>query len=539
MRKRKVAFAARLGLAFGLLATVALLPQAGSTATRPLVINLGCSPQSFDPGALTSDTCAVIQWELYPTLVAFGSKPGPFAGTQVWDRTQVLPVVAQSWTVSPNGRVYTFHLNPSAKFPDGTQITSDIVKYNFDRDHATGGTANYFLGVGEADNFPVITTPDPETVVATLPTRPNSDLLNGFAADSLLVEPSIIAQHPDTKGSKGTLIPNDYWGTHIAGGGGPFNLVSYTPGQQLTLARNPDYVGPKVPVDSIVLNFNVSESARVLQARSGQADITLQLSNVAANSLKGSPNARVLLFPTSNWIDLGLVWSHPPFNNVYVRQAVTHAIPFQSILTSIGKGQGRLFYGPIPPGFSGYNPALEDKVPAYDLTLAKQLMAKSGVKTPVTVRLAIVQGDTVGTQIATVLQGIWKQLGLNIQLEVQPSAQFNSTVFAGKDDESYTFTDGAAVGTPAGLLSFDMLCNVQFNISFICMHDADKLFNKVRVLPASQQTPYWNQLIKIWQANAAKVPLYTLDIPVVLSKRVNNFFFYSSLYYFYPDSVSS
>src|SRR6516165_957408 len=128
--------AAASAIVFGLTAAAG-----GADNGKTLVIDVGCTPNSFDPAAPRSGECGVLTWQFYPTLVAWASKPGPGPGTLAWDRSKVVPAVAQSWTISPNGKVYTFHLNPRAKFPDGTQITCSDVQFNFNRDTATGFTA--------------------------------------------------------------------------------------------------------------------------------------------------------------------------------------------------------------------------------------------------------------------------------------------------------------------------------------------------------------------------------------------------------------
>jgi len=503
-----------------------------------IVIDVSCTPNSFDPAAARSGECGVLTWQFYPTLVAWATKPGPGAGTLAWDRSKVQPAVAQSWTISPNGKVYTFHLNPKAKFPDGTQITCSDVKFNFDRDTATGFTAQSFWGTGQTDNYPTMTCPSSATVVMTLPTRPNPDLLLGIVQASLIAEPSQINQHPDTV-SNGVTTPDPYWASHIAGGGGPFLVTSYTPGSQIVAVRNPNYVGPAVGVGGITINFIPDEATRILNAQNGQADITTGLTVQDASSLHGKNGLRTFIFPSSNWIDLGFVWNKPPFNSLAFREAMTHAIPFKQIRDTIGAGRGILFWGPIPPGFQFYNPDLESSAspnyPKYDLSMAQKLITQSGVQTPVNVTMDIVAGDSVGTQIGTALQSIWKQLGVNLNLSVIPSAQFNTTVIAGNDN-MFTFTDGSAVGTPAALLAFDMQCNAQFNRTKMCIQPADLAYFKARTVtdPAKAQK-YWNKVIKLWQAQYPKVNMYTAPIPVVLSPKVKTFFFFSSLFYYNYD----
>ena len=101
----------------------------------------------------------------------------------------------------------------------------------------------------------------------------------------------------------------------------------------------------------------------------------------------------------------------------------------------------------------------------------------------------------------------------------------------------FTFTDGAAVGTPAALLAFDMQCNAQFNRTKMCIPAADLAYFKARtVLDPAKAQKYWDKAIRLWQAAYPKVNMYTATIPVVLSKNVKTFFFFSSLFYYYYDA---
>ena len=266
-----------VGLLIAMTIAVLSLSAAGNAASgKSLVIDVSCTPNSLDPAATRSGECGVLAWEFYPTLVAWAAKPGPGPGTLAWDRSKVVPAVAQSWTISTNGRVYTFTLNPKAKFPDGTTITCQDVLFNFDRDTATKTTAQSFWGTGQTDNYPSMTCSNPGTVVMTLPTRPNPDLLLGLVQASMITEPSVINTHPDTT-VNGVLTPDTYWASHIAGGGGPFLLTSYTPGSQMVARVNPDYVGPHVALSGITINFITDHTTLILNAQNGQADITTGL----------------------------------------------------------------------------------------------------------------------------------------------------------------------------------------------------------------------------------------------------------------------
>src|SRR5437762_13367736 len=112
---------------------------------------------------------------------------------------------------------------------------------------------------------------------------------------------------------------------------------------------------------------------------------------------------------------IGLPNDKPPFNNVKFRAGLTYAVPYQQILSKVAFGYGVLYYGAFPPALPEFRAALEPARP-YNLTKAKQLIAASGVSTPVTVTMNIQAGNSVDEQVATIVQGIWSQLGVNVTI---------------------------------------------------------------------------------------------------------------------------
>ncbi|MEJ2292202.1 MAG: ABC transporter substrate-binding protein, partial [Deinococcales bacterium] len=196
-------------------------PQHGGTVT----VAITADPPGWDPTASTSQEIArVVYHNVYEGLVRL-------------DRNgKIVPALAKSWTVSPDGKTLTFQLRSGVKFHDGTPFTAEDVVKTFERakDKNSGHThPEYYASIDSIDAGP------DNTVVFHL-SKPNSTLLFNLARpDSIIYPPSEAStqrSHPI--------------------GTGPFKFVKYVPGSEVVLERNPDYYIKGVPyLDKVVFKI--------------------------------------------------------------------------------------------------------------------------------------------------------------------------------------------------------------------------------------------------------------------------------------------
>lgn len=485
-----------------------------------LVVNTPVGPATLDASA---NACGFEdQWSInfYRQLVRIGRKPGSSPGTTVPDPAKIEPDVAKSWAVSSDGLKYTFRLDPDATFNDGTQITSQAVKFTFNRAvklKSCGMT--FWAAEGDPENL-TLSTPDSTTLVVRLK-KPNSLLLGAWASPgpTSIYDPKVVRKHPDASGQ----AVNSYWANHIAGGGGAFVLEEYAPGTKMVMRRNPNYTGPTpAKVEKATANFGMSASTLLLQARSGTADVTFGLTPDDLVSLQGNGNARVLKFPVQQFYSLGLNNAMAPFKNQKLREALSYAVPYQDILSKVLRGYGKLFYGPIAHTLPHFNPKQSAPLP-YDLSKAKALLAQAGVKLPLNVTMVLQQGAQVPAAMAAIIQATWKQLGINVKINTLGVTAYNETVQA-HEAQTFIRVDGPGVSDPGWLLGYDMVCEVPFNLSSICIPEADKLLAQAQATtdPTKQQALY-DQITEIWRAHTPKLVLAHIDQGIVLSRNVKHY----------------
>jgi peptide/nickel transport system substrate-binding protein len=497
----------------------------GGSSKEPgtLVVNAADVPSTLDPaqGCITWD--AGLVGSFYARLVQWVSKPGPEGTTQYDAGATPKPWLATSWKITDGGRTYTFKLHSGMKFPDGTPVDAQAVAYSINRTLTMGACGTSWIDDNVPTMYKSVTAPNSSTVVVKL-NQPNANLLKDLASPQAgVVEPKIVEEHGGVK--KEAL--NSWMAGHVAGYG-PFLLKSYTPGTQLVMEANPNFITPP-KAKKITVNFITSDATLLLDARSGAADITWFLSKQAASSLKGNSCCRVLAYNSPLAEGILLPWTsktHPAFANVKFREALATAVPYEQIISSIAYGFGTAFYGPWNPGFSEYEPQIEKPVP-YDLTRAKQLIAESGVKTPISFDVYVATGQNTEKAILTAIQAVWAQLGVNINIKVVSGADLITVLFGNAHDEAGMELVGPGVVAPDYYWDYDGECPGPTNTipyTGTCIPAADKLIAKLReTTDPAKRKEITDQVARLWVEKYPYIEPYGEQAVVVLSKRVSAF----------------
>jgi len=509
-------------LAAGLVANacVAALVTPVEAQEKPLVVNSATAPSTLDPAwACGIDEISFIQ-NFYVRLTQNPAKPS-VEGTTETDFSKVAPYLAKSWTISDDLLVYTFKLNDNYKFPSGKPVDSAAVKYSFERLLKMNGCGAYFVtdGFESPSLIKSIETPDSTTIIITLIHPDPNVLLDWSTPATSIVDASVIEANGGVEAGK----PNAYMSSHVAGSG-PFLLDSYSANQGAKLSANPAFPGPGPLAKSIEVNWIGSAPTLLLQARTGNADITIGLAKQAAVTLKNNPATRVLAYSNPFAEQVIIPNGKEPWKNVKVREAAALAVPYQDIVDKVAYGYGKLYFGPIMPSLPGFNADLSKPL-AFDLDKAKQLMVESGEKTPVDVEIMIHEGDAVQQQVATILQSTWKQIGINLILKVTPAAQFQDMA-EGHKAQALMRLDGPGVFEIGYFLGYDLICGSGFNLTEVCIPEADALLAKLRqTADPGERQKLIDLITTLWRDQYPKLPLFEDEPVVVLSKAVKSFEF--------------
>ena len=279
---------------------------------------------------------------------------------------QVEPWLAERWTTSPDGRVFTLSLRPDLQWSDGTPFSASDVAFTVRATEALAKAGQLAISL-QVDGAPItVETPEPHTVVVTLP-RPFGAGIR--LLDNLVIlprhrlEPALIA---------GTLA--QAWSTTTSPaeivGMGPFRLASYDAGQRLTFERNPhfwrrDDQGEALPyLDSVVLEIVPDQNTELLRLQAGAIDMTQQQLRAedyaAARELERKGTLSVLelgvgLDPDVFFFNLRPShWAKDPrgawLPTAEFRRALSHAVDREGYANTVFLGAAVPVHGPVTPG---------------------------------------------------------------------------------------------------------------------------------------------------------------------------------------------
>ncbi len=283
----------------------------------------------------------------------------------------VRPGLAKSWTVSEDGRLYTFTLRDGVKFCDGRAMTSEDVVYSLTRfaDPATRSPVRWRAGPVKE-----IRAAGPFTVEYEL-TQPFSELPYQLA----LFFTSIV----DRK-SVEALGAN--FGVQGFNGTGPYCWVSWTPRSEMVLRRNeaynwgpPAYTNPAPQVDRVVWRVIPDGNTRLAALQSGQGDLTQYIPYQALDALKRTPGVQVSNQPNYFWdYFLGFKIDKPAVNDPALRRAVVMAVNRPAIARAVFFGAGDPADAYLNPAVLDFDPQSRALLPKFDPAAARKLLDEAG-----------------------------------------------------------------------------------------------------------------------------------------------------------------
>jgi len=330
-------------------AAVALLAPAGAfaQAKERATIGMQQEPSSLDP---TSDATAsidtIFNGNVFETL------------TTVDQQATVVPYLAKSWEIAPDGLAYTFRLHEGAAFTDGTALTSATVKFAFERAMApesVNPTKALFKPIDS------IETPDPATVVIKLKSPDNLFLFSMSRGDAAIVAPA------SAETNKTRPV-----------GSGPYRFKEWVKGDRLVLELNPqNRLAGSARLKQVTYKFVTDPAAATAALLAGDIDAFPNVPAVESAAQFASDKRFVVAEgSTEGEVILAMNNARKPLDDVRVRHAIQHAID-RSLLV-----EGAMFgYGtPIGSFFPPHHAAYEDLTGRYgfDPAKAKKLLEEAG-----------------------------------------------------------------------------------------------------------------------------------------------------------------
>ena len=396
--------------------------SAGMDTTR--LVQLFVDPPTIDPHVTTDATSARIIVEVFGGLVTIDPA------------LNIVPDLAESWDISNNGLVYTFHLRPDAKFHDGTPVTAHDVQWSLER--ATNPltespVVDQYLGdivgvdeklAGDATTIAGVRLIDEHTIEITIDGSKSYFLAKLTYPTAFVLDQENVEANPRTWFRE----PN---------GTGPFRLTEYRVGETLKLGRNEHYhLGPpKLEEVEFILSGGTSmlmyENDEIHVAGVGLADLDRlnDPNNELYPELKTAP-------PSFSVNYIGLNVSEPPLDDVKVRQALNFAVDKREIASIVMGDLVEPADGILPPNFPGYDEGVRGY--EYDPVKAKQLLEESKYGDdlenipPITITTPGSFGANVSLDMEVILQMWERNLGITAEFQQTEYATFLKDLHKGR-----------------------------------------------------------------------------------------------------------
>jgi peptide/nickel transport system substrate-binding protein len=382
----------------------AALPGAWSQSRRDsVVLGMVLEPPGLDP--TVAPAAAIGEIVHYNVLEGL---------TKVEMDGSVTPLLAESWSHTPDGKTYTFVLRKGITFSDGAPFDAAAVKFSFERAKAPGSTNKAKKAV--FDNISSVVVHDPHTVILVLN---NAEAMLPFR----LGENTAVILHPNTAAQAATQPV----------GTGPYLVERWTKGSAVTLVRWDGHrAAARVPVRRVSFRFINDPAAQVAALLAGDIDGMPRFGALQAlKQFQGDRRFTVVVGSTAGKGIVAINNRKAPFNDVRVRRAITHAIDRQAFIDGAQEGLGRPIGSHFAPTDLGYLDLT--KVTPHDPEKAKALLREAGVATPLNVTLTLPPpqyarkgGEIIAAQLAKV--------GINAKIENVEWAQWLAGPFKGNFD---------------------------------------------------------------------------------------------------------
>lgn len=321
---------------------------------------------------------------------------------------EIVGLLADSWTVSDDGLVYTFTLKPDLTFADGSTLDSTALLAGFERraDEAVGSPMSYML-------LPVAgyETPDPQTFVINL-AYPESAFLSYLASpfSPKAVNPAVLEEHADDA-ALGYL-------QSASAGSGPYVLESFEPGQGYVLAANENYWGDAPGFDTVEISIMPDPASQVLALESGDIDIVMNQPIATIDTFAESDSIDTVSFPALQKTWIGVNTGSDALADVATRTALRAAIDRDALVDQVWGEWGSASTQLYPTSMLAPGTGLDEW--EFDPSLVAEAAPSS------VVTIAYTAGGTVEQQVAEALQAQFDSAGVATELSPVQDADIYS-----------------------------------------------------------------------------------------------------------------
>lgn len=356
-----------------------------------LVLATSTDPQTVDPAWEMDNHAWMVLYHAYDRLMAYKGAS-----------TEVEPKLARSFSVSPDGKIYTFEIRQGVRFTDGTPVDAEAVRFTFERLKG--------IGAGPSEMFPTLERVEvagPYTVRFIL-SEPFGAFLSTLAhPGASIVNPRVVRQNAtaDDPWARNYLAVN-------TAGSGPFILREWRKGERIVLEANREYWGGRPRLSRVLIRIVPESNTQRLLLERGEVDIAENLTADQIALIRDLPGIRVEQH-ASPFVQYVYI-NNRRITDVRLRQALSYAVDYKGVIDTVERGLGLQMRGPIPQGMVGHDPqAFQYR---YDPDRARRLLQEAGYDGR-ELRLLFADRFAWWPALAQYLQANFAAVGVRVKLE--------------------------------------------------------------------------------------------------------------------------
>lgn len=371
-------------------AMAAAMSFSAFAAKTDLTIAIDSDIDTLHPSDFSTTSEVAVLGQVYDTLMYMDP-----SGTKDPE-----PRIAESYEVSDDGLEYTFHLRDDVKFHDGSQLTSDDVKFSLEMYMSSEYQGSYVTGLTEVE------APDPQTVVCKLDS-PYSPFLMG-----------VLDCHIASKAYHDSVDEETFASTPM--GCGPYKFVSRTSGSQIVLEAFDDYYRGAPAIKNVTFKVIPDSATTAIALQTGEINLS-EIESSSLAQLESNPAITIARVKSTGFSYVAMNTEKEPFNSVDFRKAVNYALNRDNIVAVCYDGEAEVNSNLCEKSRFGYS---DDQFQyTYDTEKAKECLEKAGITTPYDLGTILVAEKYSG--LATVIQADLAAVGLNTTIAVE---EFNTYI---------------------------------------------------------------------------------------------------------------
>lgn len=481
-------------------------PAKGGTITRALTTE----PASLDPAGPQGSGQNVVLPYLFDTLVAADAQ------------NAIQPFLAERWEVSSDAKNIYFTLREGVTFHDGTPLDAEAVVFSFQRlmDPALKSPMAASLKAVET-----IEAVDARTVRF------------GFVAPSAIFFATLTSPYAGIVSPSAAAAAGEAFGQQPVGSG-PFKLKKWTPGVSIALERNPAYAwappmvqnqGP-VHLDGATFTVLPDAAAQLTALKAGEVDVIFLNSPDQITRLRQDPDVALQAVSLNSLAYLGFNNARAPLDNLLVRQALSHAVDKDAIVTAALGGEGTPAFAPLAATLPGFDAGLKSAELAHDPAKAEALLAEAGLVkgadgvwaldgAPLSLTL-LTSTRAPNQDVATVIQSQLQAIGVPVEIQQLDATAAGKAAVEGQYDLllwRYDWNDSDVLN-----VNFNSKRIGSTNRSFYANEQVDTLLvQAAQELDGPARARLYVEAQRLIMADAPWQPLYTPIDMLALSPRVD------------------